>query len=101
MRVGVECSFEIRMAEKGLDRSERFTTFTDLCAVEFARSPRGRWLATKRTETVGVYRDRPGFLCQLQARSSVSRSYVSRVESGEMTPSLGTIEKLVKCSMLA
>ena len=31
---------------------------------------------------------------QLQARSLVSRSYLSRIESGQMTPSLGTLEKL-------
>src|ERR1700692_4017672 len=31
---------------------------------------------------------------QLQARSRVSRSYLSRIESGKMTPSLGTLEKL-------
>jgi len=31
---------------------------------------------------------------QLQARSGVSRSYLSRIESGQMTPSLGTLEKL-------
>ena len=30
---------------------------------------------------------------QLQARSRVSRSYLSRIESGQMTPSLGTLEK--------
>ena len=31
---------------------------------------------------------------QLQARSRVSRSYLSRIESGQMTPSLGTPEKI-------
>jgi transcriptional regulator with XRE-family HTH domain len=31
---------------------------------------------------------------QLQARSQVSRSYLSRIESGQMTPSLGTLEKI-------
>src|SRR5712692_6767425 len=31
---------------------------------------------------------------QLQARSRVSRSYLSRIESGQMTPSLGTLEKV-------
>jgi transcriptional regulator with XRE-family HTH domain len=31
---------------------------------------------------------------QLQARSCVSRSYLSRIESGQMTPSLGTLEKI-------
>jgi transcriptional regulator with XRE-family HTH domain len=31
---------------------------------------------------------------QLQARSGVSRSYLSRIESAQMTPSLGTLEKL-------
>src|SRR5215472_9588888 len=31
---------------------------------------------------------------QLQARSKVSRSYLSRIESGQMTPSLGTLEKI-------
>jgi len=31
---------------------------------------------------------------ELQARSRVSRSFLSRIESGEMTPSLGTLEKL-------
>ena len=31
---------------------------------------------------------------QLQAHSKVSRSYLSRIESGQMTPSLGTLEKI-------
>src|SRR5258708_649226 len=31
---------------------------------------------------------------QLQARSRVSRSYLCRIESGQMTPSLGTLEKI-------
>ncbi len=31
---------------------------------------------------------------QLQQRSCVSRSYLSRIESGQMTPSLGTLEKI-------
>jgi transcriptional regulator with XRE-family HTH domain len=31
---------------------------------------------------------------QLQARSRVSRSYLSRIESGQMTPSIGTLEKI-------
>src|SRR6202171_1464558 len=31
---------------------------------------------------------------QLQSRSKVSRSYLSRIESGHMTPSLGTLEKI-------
>ncbi len=31
---------------------------------------------------------------QLQAHSRVSRSYLSRIESGQMTPSLGTLEKI-------
>ena len=31
---------------------------------------------------------------KLQARSRVSRSYLSRIESGQMTPSLGTLEKI-------
>ena len=30
----------------------------------------------------------------LQSRSKVSRSYLSRIESGQMTPSLGTLEKI-------
>src|SRR6201987_5963007 len=31
---------------------------------------------------------------QLQSRSKVSRSYLSRIERGQMTPSLGTLEKI-------
>ena len=31
---------------------------------------------------------------QLQVRSRVSRSYLSRIESGQMTPSIGTLEKI-------
>src|ERR1035437_3673380 len=31
---------------------------------------------------------------QLQARSRVSRSYLSRIETGQMTPRLGTLEKI-------
>ena len=34
---------------------------------------------------------------QLQARSRISRSYLSRIESGQMTPSLGTLEKISSC----
>lgn len=30
----------------------------------------------------------------LQSQSKVSRSYISRIESGQMTPSLGTLEKI-------
>ena len=33
---------------------------------------------------------------QLQSRSKVSRSYLSRIESGQMTPSLGTLEKIAE-----
>jgi transcriptional regulator with XRE-family HTH domain len=33
---------------------------------------------------------------QLQACSRVSRSYLSRIESGQMTPSLGTLEKIAE-----
>jgi len=33
---------------------------------------------------------------QLQQRSCVSRSYLSRIESGQMTPSLGTLEKIAR-----
>ncbi len=33
---------------------------------------------------------------QLQSRSRVSRSYLSRIESGQMTPSLGTLEKIAE-----
>src|SRR6202451_4576088 len=33
---------------------------------------------------------------QLQARSRVSSSYLSRIESGQMTPSLGTLEKIAE-----
>lgn len=33
---------------------------------------------------------------QLQERSGVSRSYLSRIESGQMTPSLGTLEKIAE-----
>lgn len=33
---------------------------------------------------------------QLQARSRVSRSYLSRIESSQMTPSLGTLEKIAE-----
>jgi ribosome-binding protein aMBF1 (putative translation factor) len=31
---------------------------------------------------------------QLQSQSRVSRSYLSRIESSEMTPSIGTFEKI-------
>jgi transcriptional regulator with XRE-family HTH domain len=33
---------------------------------------------------------------QLQTSSKVSRSYLSRIESGQMTPSLGTLEKIAE-----
>jgi transcriptional regulator with XRE-family HTH domain len=42
-------------------------------------------------------RDLHGFTrTQLRARTGVSRTYLSRVESGEMTPKLITIEKLAE-----
>src|SRR5246127_4158352 len=37
---------------------------------------------------------RPMAQSQLQSKSKVSRSYLSRIESGQMTPSLGTLEKI-------
>jgi transcriptional regulator with XRE-family HTH domain len=38
---------------------------------------------------------------QLRKRSRVSRSYLARVESGVMTPSLGTVEKISKALGIA
>jgi DNA-binding XRE family transcriptional regulator len=38
---------------------------------------------------------------QLQNRSRVSRSYLSRIESGQMTPSLGTLEKISEALQVA
>jgi transcriptional regulator with XRE-family HTH domain len=35
---------------------------------------------------------------EMQRRSRVSRSYLSRIEDGQMTPSLGTLEKLATTS---
>jgi transcriptional regulator with XRE-family HTH domain len=34
--------------------------------------------------------------CALEALSGVSRSYLSRIEDGQMTPSIGTLEKITE-----
>ena len=58
-----------------------------------------RWPNQETVENIGQrirqLRESRGMTqSQLQARSRVSRSYLSRIESGQMTPSLGTLEKI-------
>ena len=58
-----------------------------------------RWPNRETVENIGQrirqLRESRGMTqSQLQARSRVSRSYLSRIESGQMTPSLGTLEKI-------
>ena len=59
----------------------------------------GEWPNRETVENIGQrirqLRESRGMTqSQLQARSRVSRSYLSRIESGQMTPSLGTLEKI-------
>lgn len=59
------------------------------------------WPNRETVENIGVrirqLREARGMTqSQLQARSGVSRSYLSRIESGQMTPSLGTLEKVAE-----
>jgi transcriptional regulator with XRE-family HTH domain len=63
------------------------------------RQPFETWPNREMVENIGQrirqLRESRGMTqTQLQARSRVSRSYLSRIESGQMTPSLGTLEKL-------
>ena len=68
--------------------------------IEFLNpNPREKWPNHVMVEKVGQrlrqLRESRGMTqSQLQARSRVSRSYLSRIESGQMTPSLGTLEKI-------
>ncbi len=59
------------------------------------------WPNRETVENIGVrirqLREARGMTqSQLQSRSGVSRSYLSRIESGQMTPSLGTLEKIAE-----
>jgi transcriptional regulator with XRE-family HTH domain len=63
------------------------------------RPPFEKWPNRKTVENIGQrvrqLRESRGMTqVQLQTRSRVSRSYLSRIESGQMTPSLGTLEKI-------
>src|ERR1039458_2123790 len=63
------------------------------------RQPFEKWPNRETVENIGqrirqLRESRRMTQSQLQARSLVSRSYLSRIESGQMTPSLGTLEKL-------
>jgi len=63
------------------------------------RQPFEKWPNCEMVENIGhrirQLRESRGMTqTQLQARSRVSRSYLSRIESGQMTPSLGTLEKI-------
>jgi transcriptional regulator with XRE-family HTH domain len=60
-----------------------------------------RWPNRETVENIGqrirqLRESRAMTQSQLQARSRVSRSYLSRIESGQMTPSLGTLEKIAE-----
>ena len=61
--------------------------------------PADKWANRETVENIGqrirqLRESRAMTQSQLQARSKVSRSYLSRIESGQMTPSLGTLEKI-------
>jgi transcriptional regulator with XRE-family HTH domain len=63
------------------------------------RRPFEKWPNRETVENIGrrirqLRESREMTQSQLQARSRVSRSYLSRIESGQMTPSLGTLEKI-------
>ena len=63
------------------------------------RQPFEKWPNREMVENIGQrirqLRESRGMTqSQLQARSRVSRSYLSRIENGQMTPSLGTLEKI-------
>jgi transcriptional regulator with XRE-family HTH domain len=63
------------------------------------RQPFEKWPNRETVENIGQrirqLRESRGMTqSQLQARSRVSRSYLSRIESGQMTPSIGTLEKI-------
>jgi transcriptional regulator with XRE-family HTH domain len=62
-------------------------------------APSRAWPNTQTVERIGnrvrqLREWRSMTQSQLQSRSKVSRSYLSRIESGQMTPSLGTLEKI-------
>jgi len=69
-------------------------------AEEAAAEPASEKLVNQQTvENIGqrirqLRESRSMTQSQLQSRSKVSRSYLSRIESGQMTPSLGTLEKI-------
>ena len=69
-------------------------------AEEAAAEPASEMLVNQQTvENIGqrirqLRESRSMTQSQLQSRSKVSRSYLSRIESGQMTPSLGTLEKI-------
>ena len=69
-------------------------------AEEAAAEPASQKLVNQQTvENIGqrirqLRESRSMTQSQLQSRSKVSRSYLSRIESGQMTPSLGTLEKI-------
>src|ERR1039458_10483981 len=63
------------------------------------RQPFEKWPNRETVENIGLrirqLRESRGLTqSRLQARSLVSRSYLSRIESGQMTPSIGTLEKI-------
>jgi transcriptional regulator with XRE-family HTH domain len=63
------------------------------------RQPLEKWPNREMVKNVGqrirqLRESRGMSQTQLQARSRVSRSYLSRIECGQMTPSLGTLEKI-------
>ncbi len=64
-----------------------------------AEQPADKWANRETVENIGqrirqLRESRAMTQSQLQSRSKVSRSYLSRIESGQMTPSLGTLEKI-------
>ncbi len=63
------------------------------------RQPFEKWPNRETVKNIGqrirqLRKSRGMTQSQLQARSRVSRSYLSRIEKGQMTPSLGTLEKI-------
>lgn len=63
-------------------------------AIKAVRMPNAETVL-KIGERIRQFRESNGMSqSELQSRSKVSRSYLSRIEGGQMTPSIGTLEKV-------
>lgn len=89
-----------RRCVRALPQRLEFTIPPPAPAEEAAAEPASEQLVNQQTvENIGqrirqLRESRSMTQSQLQSRSKVSRSYLSRIESGQMTPSLGTLEKI-------